>query len=303
MYRDVTCFFFEWGVLEIGGVRVIMLFLVDWVGCAFSSVVFLISSVVIFYRTFYLSSGPEFRRFVFLVSLFVFSMFLLIFSPNMIRVLLGWDGLGLVSYCLVIFYENTKSSVAGMLTILSNRLGDIFLLVGICWALNFGSCDFMYLQSLNFSGGLVVIYFFVVVGAITKSAQIPFSAWLPAAIAAPTPVSSLVHSRTLVTAGVYLLVRFFNVLGCVHFLFVVSLITIIISGLGARYEIDFRRVVAFSTLRQLGIIIMVISVGLTDLGYFHLTGHALFKSLLFLCAGVYIHSMGDWQDLRIVGGG
>jgi len=161
----------------------------------------------------------------------------------------------------------------------------------------------MYLQSLNFSGGLVVIYFFVVVGAITKSAQIPFSAWLPAAIAAPTPVSSLVHSRTLVTAGVYLLVRFFNVLGCVHFLFVVSLITIIISGLGARYEIDFRRVVAFSTLSQLGIIIMVISVGLTDLGYFHLTGHALFKSLLFLCAGVYIHSMGDWQDLRIVGGG
>jgi len=138
------------------------------------------------------------------------------------------------------------------------------------------------------------------IAAITKSAQIPFSAWLPAAIAAPTPVSSLVHSSTLVTAGVYLLIRFRGVLRINYFLFLVAVLTILMSGLGANYEIDLKKVIALSTLSQLGVIIMVLSIGMPELAYFHLLGHALFKSLLFLCAGFFIHSFFDCQDIRFL---
>lgn len=141
----------------------------------------------------------------------------------------------------------------------------------------------------------------IVFAGMTKRAQIPFSAWLPAAIAAPTPVSALVHSSTLVTAGVYLLIRFHKILGVRLFLIYVSVLTLFISGLGAVYECDLKKVIALSTLSQLGVIIFSLSVGLWELAFFHLISHATFKSLLFLCAGVYIHSFNDTQDIRGLG--
>lgn len=142
----------------------------------------------------------------------------------------------------------------------------------------------------------------VVLAAITKRAQIPFSAWLPAAIAAPTPVSALVHSSTLVTAGVYLLIRFREIIGVSLFLLYVSVFTIMLSGVGANFEIDLKKIIALSTLSQLGVIIITLSLGLVELTFFHLISHALFKSLLFLCAGAYIHRYGDIQDIRFLGG-
>lgn len=142
----------------------------------------------------------------------------------------------------------------------------------------------------------------VILAAITKSAQMPFSAWLPAAIAAPTPVSALVHSSTLVTAGVYLLIRFHALLGVNNFLFYVGVFTIFMSGLGANLETDLKKIIALSTLSQLGLIIITLSIGFYELSFFHLLTHALFKSLLFLCAGVFIHSIGDIQDIRHLGG-
>jgi len=141
----------------------------------------------------------------------------------------------------------------------------------------------------------------VVLAAITKSAQIPFSAWLPAAIAAPTPVSALVHSSTLVTAGVYLIIRFREVLGVRKVLLIISVLTIFMSGLGANYEIDLKKIIALSTLSQLGVIIISLSLGMVELAYFHLLTHALFKSLLFLCAGVFIHGSFNTQDVRLLG--
>lgn len=152
---------------------------------------------------------------------------------------------------------------------------------------------------------IILIKALVVMAAITKRAQIPFSAWLPAAIAAPTPVSALVHSSTLVTAGVYLLIRFrpaLNGSSVSSGLLILSCLTMFIAGLGANFEYDLKKIIALSTLRQLGVIISILSIGMADLAFFHLLRHALFKALLFICAGVIIHNVKDYQDIRRMGG-
>ena len=151
---------------------------------------------------------------------------------------------------------------------------------------------------------MLIISTLVILAAMTKSAQIPFSAWLPAAMAAPTPVSALVHSSTLVTAGVYLLIRFREVVNNIYagkLLLLLSGLTIFMAGVGANYEYDLKKIIALSTLSQLGLIMMILSMGYATLAYFHLLAHALFKALLFLCAGAIIHGIGDIQDIRCIG--
>nr|YP_009350124.1 NADH dehydrogenase subunit 5 [Nasutitermes diabolus]AQP26389.1 NADH dehydrogenase subunit 5 [Nasutitermes diabolus] len=298
-------YFIDWNIITLNGSSVIMTFLFDWMSLLFMGFVFIISSLVILYSDDYMFGDLNIVRFISLVLMFVVSMMFLIISPNVISILLGWDGLGLVSYLLVIYYQNMKSYGAGMLTVLSNRIGDVALLMAIAWMINFGSWSFIYyLEFLSGSFEMELISFLVVLAAMTSSAQIPFSSWLPAAMAAPTPVSALVHSSTLVTAGVYLLIRFspsfsywLNI-----FLLLVSGLTMFMAGLGANFEFDLKSIIALSTLSQLGLMIMTISMGLSGLAFFHLLTHALFKALLFMCAGGVIHSMGDSQDIRFMGG-
>nr|AIY61848.1 NADH dehydrogenase subunit 5 [Cephalotermes rectangularis] len=298
-------YFIDWNIITLNGSSIIMTFLFDWMSLLFMGFVFIISSLVILYSDDYMFGDLNIVRFIMLVLMFVVSMMFLIISPNVISILLGWDGLGLVSYLLVIYYQNVSSYGAGMLTVLSNRIGDVALLMVIAWMINFGSWSFIYyLEFLSGSIEMELISVLVVLAAMTKSAQIPFSSWLPAAMAAPTPVSALVHSSTLVTAGVYLLIRFspsfsywLNVV-----LLLVSGLTMFMAGLGANFEFDLKSIIALSTLSQLGLMIMTISIGLSGLAFFHLLTHALFKALLFMCAGGVIHSMGDSQDIRFMGG-
>nr|YP_009918061.1 NADH dehydrogenase subunit 5 [Ephemerella sp. Yunnan-2018]QLP88963.1 NADH dehydrogenase subunit 5 [Ephemerella sp. Yunnan-2018] len=304
LMQDFTLFL-EWEVLNLQGVHVVMTILLDWMALIFMSLVLLISSLVIFYSQEYMAGDSNMNRFILLVLMFVLSMMLLIISPNLISILLGWDGLGLVSYCLVIYYQNVKSYNAGMLTALSNRIGDVALLMAIAWMLNFGSYNYIYyLEVMKSSREMEVIAWLVVLAAMTKSAQIPFSAWLPAAMAAPTPVSALVHSSTLVTAGVYLLIRFSPLLegsSASKFLLLVAGLTMFMAGLGANFEFDLKKIIALSTLSQLGLMMSVLAMGMTKLAYFHLLAHALFKALLFMCAGAVIHNMKDSQDIRNMG--
>nr|WMY24099.1 NADH dehydrogenase subunit 5 [Nasutitermes sp. D MLW-2023a] len=298
-------YFIDWNIITLNGSSVIMTFLFDWMSLLFMGFVFIISSLVILYSDDYMFGDLNIVRFISLVLMFVVSMMFLIISPNVISILLGWDGLGLVSYLLVIYYQNVKSYGAGMLTVLSNRIGDVALLMVIAWMINFGSWSFIYYLDFLFgSFEMELISFLVVLAAMTSSAQIPFSSWLPAAMAAPTPVSALVHSSTLVTAGVYLLIRFSPSFGywLNIFLLLISGLTMFMAGLGANFEFDLKSIIALSTLSQLGLMIMTISVGLSGLAFFHLLTHALFKALLFMCAGGVIHSMGDSQDIRFMGG-
>nr|UHA56159.1 NADH dehydrogenase subunit 5 [Eudocima salaminia] len=298
--------FLEWEVISFNSVNIVISILLDWMSLLFMMFVFLISSVVIFYSKSYMSSDLNLSRFIILVLLFVTSMMLLIISPNIISILLGWDGLGLVSYLLVIYYQNLKSYNAGMLTALSNRIGDVFILMVISWMMNYGSWNYIfYLEFMNNDWEMKMISTMIIMAAMTKSAQIPFSSWLPAAMAAPTPVSALVHSSTLVTAGVYLLIRFNMMLLDTFFLKVLLLLsglTMFMAGISANYEFDLKKIIALSTLSQLGLMMSILSMGLPDLAFFHLLTHAMFKALLFMCAGVIIHMMNDMQDIRFMGG-
>nr|URH16989.1 NADH dehydrogenase subunit 5 [Calcaritermes emarginicollis]URH17002.1 NADH dehydrogenase subunit 5 [Calcaritermes brevicollis]URX54377.1 NADH dehydrogenase subunit 5 [Calcaritermes brevicollis] len=297
-------YFIEWEITTLNSGSVVMTFLFDWMSLMFMGFVFYISSLVILYSEDYMHGDLNLNRFILLVLMFVLSMMFMIISPNMISILLGWDGLGLVSYCLVIYYQNVSSYNAGMLTVLSNRVGDVALLMVIAWMVNFGSWNYIYyLDFLKGSFELNLILLLVVLAAMTSSAQIPFSSWLPAAMAAPTPVSALVHSSTLVTAGVYLLIRFSPAFGSwlCTFLLLFSGLTMFMAGLGANFEYDLSKIIALSTLSQLGLMIGAVSVGFAGLAFFHLLTHALFKALLFMCAGVIIHTMKDSQDIRFMG--
>nr|YP_010172173.1 NADH dehydrogenase subunit 5 [Sinopoppia nigroflagella]QSF20071.1 NADH dehydrogenase subunit 5 [Sinopoppia nigroflagella] len=298
-------YFIEYNILNMNSSTIIMTIYLDWMSLFFLSVVFFISSFVIFYSKFYMEGDLNLNRFILLVLLFIFSMMLLIISPNLISILLGWDGLGLVSYCLVIYYQNIKSFNAGMLTVLSNRVGDIFLLMSIAWMLNFGSWNYVfYIEFMKYNKEMYFISIFILMASFTKSAQMPFSSWLPAAMAAPTPVSSLVHSSTLVTAGVYLLIRFENVIvsmKLINLFLLISLLTMFMSGLNANFEYDLKKIIALSTLSQLGLMMSILFLGFSKLSFFHLLTHALFKASLFMCAGILIHNLNNFQDIRFMG--
>nr|YP_009479862.1 NADH dehydrogenase subunit 5 [Aglaomorpha histrio]AVX48086.1 NADH dehydrogenase subunit 5 [Aglaomorpha histrio] len=298
--------FLEWGDYFFNSTMIVMSILLDWMSLLFMMFVFLISSVVIYYSKSYMMSELNLNRFIILVLLFVSSMMLLIISPNIIKILLGWDGLGLVSYLLVIYYQNLKSYNAGMLTALSNRVGDVLILMVVAWMMNYGSWNYIfYLEFMKNDWEMKMISSMIIMAAMTKSAQIPFSSWLPAAMAAPTPVSALVHSSTLVTAGVYLLIRFNFLLVETFFLKILLLLsglTMFMAGISANYEFDLKKIIALSTLSQLGLMMSILSMGLPDLAFFHLLTHAMFKALLFMCAGVIIHMMNDMQDIRFMGG-
>nr|YP_009560254.1 NADH dehydrogenase subunit 5 [Oxysarcodexia thornax]QAA79165.1 NADH dehydrogenase subunit 5 [Oxysarcodexia thornax] len=297
--------FIEWEVVSLNSMNIVMTLLFDWMSLVFMSFVLMISSLVIFYSKEYMSSDYKINRFIMLVLMFVSSMMLLIISPNLVSILLGWDGLGLVSYCLVIYFQNIKSYNAGMLTALSNRIGDVALLLAIAWMLNYGSWNYIfYLEVMKSDLEMMIVGSLVMLAAMTKSAQIPFSSWLPAAMAAPTPVSALVHSSTLVTAGVYLLIRFNIVLSSSwmgNLLLLISGLTMFMAGLGANYEFDLKKIIALSTLSQLGLMMSILSMGYYKLAFFHLLTHALFKALLFMCAGAIIHNMNNSQDIRLMG--
>nr|YP_010180056.1 NADH dehydrogenase subunit 5 [Anisopteromalus calandrae]QUX32902.1 NADH dehydrogenase subunit 5 [Anisopteromalus calandrae] len=293
-------YFLEWNVYSMNSINLNMYMYIDWVLLLFLFMVLFISSMIMLYCSEYMNHDNYYVRFYYLVLLFILSMILMVLSPNMISILIGWDGLGLISYCLVIYYQNYSSFNSGMLTVLLNRIGDVTILMSISLMMMNGSWNFLMLNKIN-----MLMMLMVVMSAFTKSAQFPFSSWLPAAMAAPTPVSSLVHSSTLVTAGVYLLIRFhyllFNNSTIMMYIMLSGIITMLMSGFSANLEFDIKKIIAFSTLSQLGLMMMIYGIKNWELSYFHLIIHAMFKSMMFMCSGVLIHSMSNIQDIRFMG--
>nr|YP_009741693.1 NADH dehydrogenase subunit 5 [Ocinebrellus inornatus]YP_010399730.1 NADH dehydrogenase subunit 5 [Ceratostoma fournieri]QID76363.1 NADH dehydrogenase subunit 5 [Ocinebrellus inornatus]UQM88334.1 NADH dehydrogenase subunit 5 [Ceratostoma fournieri] len=292
----------EWSIIQVSSCIMTFMVILDPVSLSFSNVVCLISGCVMMFSSSYMAHDPFLKRFTWLVMLFVMSMNLLVFIPSLPALLLGWDGLGIVSFVLVIYYQNMKSLGAGMLTVLANRIGDVMILISIGLLVLQGHWSVVSMWDFHLMSWVGLA---ITLAAMTKSAQIPFSSWLPAAMAAPTPVSALVHSSTLVTAGIFLIIRFFPFLSTIPgfqaTLLFFSVLTLLMAGIGANYENDLKKIIALSTLSQLGVMMMSLGMGMPYLALFHLYTHALFKALLFLCAGMIIHNSANTQDIRHMG--
>nr|BCR02912.1 NADH dehydrogenase subunit 5 [Riccardoella tokyoensis] len=299
LFLDVTILL-EFNFLGLSSIWFNVYIILDKYSISFCSFIFMISMAVMLYSMVYMKNDENKIRFLILVNLFVISMLVLVLMPNMLGVMLGWDGLGISSFLLVIYYQNISSLQSGLITIYMNRFGDVMVLFSIFFMYNTAYLmvdSFMYKSIFFFAMALLF-------GGMTKSAQMPFSSWLPVAMSAPTPVSSLVHSSTLVTAGVYLFFRFYYMMEeyFISSLFsYVSLLTSFMSGLVAYMEVDLKKMVAMSTLSQLGVMMFMISIGELYVCYFHMISHALFKALLFLsCGSLIMYSYGG-QDMRFMG--
>nr|AWX92085.1 NADH dehydrogenase subunit 5 [Meghimatium bilineatum]UZH97784.1 NADH dehydrogenase subunit 5 [Meghimatium bilineatum] len=272
----------------------------DWISLSFSSLVLVISMCVFSFGCIYMKNDPHYWRFTNILSLFVLSMNFLIYSASLFALLIGWDGLGIVSFLLIIYYSSTESFKSGFLTLLINRFGDLFIVAGAVMLIQLGNFN-LFVEKASWT-----LLCLLVLASLTKSAQYPFSAWLPAAMAAPTPVSALVHSSTLVTAGIYLLIRLsinspLNTQMASMLCFLGSL-TCLLGGYAAMYENDLKKIIALSTLSQLGLMTFSLSIHLPYLALFHLYMHAIFKALLFICAGHVLILTYGIQDLRLMGG-
>nr|YP_009714566.1 NADH dehydrogenase subunit 5 [Bombus waltoni]QGK86773.1 NADH dehydrogenase subunit 5 [Bombus waltoni] len=289
----------EWMIFSFNSMKFNFIFIISFKSMMFIFLVLFISSMIFMYSISYMElNNKMIKRFYYLMLLFLMSMMFLILSPNMLTMLLGWDGLGLISYCLIIYYSSMKSFNSGLLTVILNRIGDSSLLMIMCFMMIFGSWNMM-LYEMNY-----YIKFLFMLMAFTKSAQVIFMIWLPAAMMAPTPVSSLVHSSTLVTAGVYLLICYNDLIDLKNkeYLLLISSITMLISGFMANMEMDFKKIIALSTLSQLGFMMSTLSLDLSDLAFLHLFIHALFKSMMFMCVGSFIHYMSGIQNFRYYSG-
>nr|YP_009732525.1 NADH dehydrogenase subunit 5 [Arion vulgaris]QHS71049.1 NADH dehydrogenase subunit 5 [Arion vulgaris] len=301
MMLNLNTTIIEYTLMEISSTSFSISFIVDKISLSFSAMVMLIACSVYIFASSYMQADLNYVRFIWILSMFVLSMNILIFAGSFLMLLLGWDGLGITSFALIIYYSSSSSLMAGYMTLLVNRLGDVFIMSSMFILVYMGQFNLY-----TYSNSYYWLFLLWMLASFTKSAQYPFSAWLPEAMAAPTPVSALVHSSTLVTAGIYLMTRFSmsenlpsEILSTMAF---TGSITCLLGGICALYENDVKKVVALSTLSQLGLMMFSLSLGAPTLTLFHLYMHALFKALLFLCVGlVLLMSFGN-QDMRLMGG-
>nr|YP_004935001.1 NADH dehydrogenase subunit 5 [Salinator rhamphidia]AEQ93893.1 NADH dehydrogenase subunit 5 [Salinator rhamphidia] len=288
-------------LFNLSGVPFTLAIVADKVSLSFGMVVTLISGCVFAFACKYMNEDPMVFRFLWILLAFVVSMNLLIFSGSVFFLLLGWDGLGITSFALIIYYQSNESLSAGFQTLMANRVGDALIVASMFLFAISGQLSYICVSS-----DMAVLVLLLCVAALTKSAQYPFSSWLPAAMAAPTPVSALVHSSTLVTAGIYLVIRLcYNVPlseSALSLLIFCGAVTCLLGGWAATFENDVKKIIALSTLSQLGVMVFSLGMGFPTLALFHLFTHALFKALLFLAAGTFLMSSFGGQDIRLLGG-
>ena len=286
-------------------------FLFDSLTVSMFMAVLYISTVIHIYSVDYLSADPHNQRFFSYLSLFTFFMLLLASGANYFVMFVGWEGIGVVSYLLINFYfTRIQSNKAAILAFTMNRVGDMGLSIGFfaLFAL-FGTFDYSVIFNIApymNESAITIICLFIFMGAMAKSAQLGLHSWLPGSMEAPTPVSALLHAATLVTAGLYLLVRSSPILEySPTALLVITLIgasTAFFAGTCGLVLNDIKRIIAFSTISQLGYMVMAVGLSQYNVALMHVLNHAFFKALLFLGAGAIIHSVSDEQDIRKLGG-
>lgn len=273
-----------------------IIWLVSYKTLFFFLAVRIISIIIFIYSLWYLESEKILYRYFLLYIIFVFSIFLVIIGDILILLFFGWEWLGVSSYFLIAYYSNKKRHQSAIVTILSNRLGDI-IFIRILVML------FSWVSLLSFSRiTLQLIILIFVIGLVTKRALFIFSSWLLRAIAAPTPISALVHSSTLVTAGLFIIMKFLYICtgnNVIILLTILSILTILYSGARALWELDFKKIIALSTISHISLIFYSYRSFMEIFTYYHILSHAFFKRLLFALIGVIIHLNYSQQDYRI----
>ncbi len=302
---------FEW--FHIHYLAVNFSFQLDQLSIIMMIIITGIGTLIHLYSIGYMENDEGFYKFFAYLNLFIFFMLLLVLGSNYLVLFVGWEGVGLCSFLLIGFwFKNEEYGKAARKAFIMNRIGDLGMLVGIfVIAYHFETLEFLSVQKSlaemsvdNFVLLLITISFFI--GSIGKSAQIPLFTWLPDAMAGPTPVSALIHAATMVTAGIYLIVRshfFYDLTPFVlDFILGIGLVTSLITAFIGLRQNDIKKVLAYSTVSQLGFMVMALGVGAYVTAMFHLITHAFFKALMFLGAGSVIHAMGGEQDMRFMGG-
>ncbi len=305
--------------MNVGGLKMEIGFLVDGLTAMMMSVVTFVSLMVHIYTIGYMEEDDGYNRFFAYISLFTFSMLMLVMSNNMLQLFFGWEAVGLVSYLLIGFWFNRPSAIfANMKAFIVNRVGDFGFILGIgliaayAGTLNYGEAFAKAdeLSKLAFPGTgwmlITVICICLFIGAMGKSAQFPLHVWLPDSMEGPTPISALIHAATMVTAGIFMVARMSPLFElsdtALSFIMVIGAITALFMGFLGVIQNDIKRVVAYSTLSQLGYMTVALGASAYSVAVFHLMTHAFFKALLFLAAGSVIIGMHHNQDIRWMGG-
>jgi NADH-quinone oxidoreductase subunit L len=299
--------------INVGSLHIAFSFQVDQLSVLFLLIITGVGFLIHLYSTSYMhdEAAPHFARYFSYLNLFVFSMLLLVLGSNFVILFIGWEGVGLCSYLLIgYWFKNLDYDQAAIKAFVMNRIGDLGFLIAIFLMINkFGSVDFetVFSKANGASVGyLTAITMLLFVGATGKSAQIPLYTWLPDAMAGPTPVSALIHAATMVTAGIYMIARSHVLYDLTpvtqHVVAVIGLATALLAASIALKQNDIKKVLAYSTVSQLGYMFLGLGVGAYTGAVFHVMTHAFFKALLFLGAGSVIHAMGGEQDMRKMGG-
>ncbi len=309
--HQVTVEFFDW--ISAGSLYIPLSFLYDPLSSIMLLIITGIGFLIHLYSIGYMHDDAGFGKFFAYLNLFIFFMLLLVLGSNYIVMFIGWEGVGLCSYLLIGFwYTNDNYASAAKKAFVMNRIGDLGFLIGVFLIFTtFGSVEFacVFPKALSFASGdhtIMLITLLLFVGACGKSAQLPLFTWLPDAMAGPTPVSALIHAATMVTAGIYMIARssvLFNLAPDTQMIIaIIGATTAFIAAIIALTQTDIKKVLAYSTVSQLGYMFLGLGVGAYSGSFFHVLTHAFFKALLFLGAGSVIHAMHHEQDMRKMGG-